>query len=73
MSLLEIYTNALYNCFISTLTPNAFSSADAALNATVLRMLYHKRYMSNLHHLFNNINILLVGYNNKNNKIFQFT
>ena len=65
MFLLESYKNALYNVFISTLTPNAFSSADAFPNATVLRMLYHKRYMSNLHHLFNNIKILLVGYDNK--------
>ena len=59
--------------FISILTPNAFSSADAVPNAKVLRMLDHKRYMSNLHHLFNNRKILLVGYNNKNNRIFQFT
>ena len=51
-----------YNVYISILTPNAFSSADAFPNAKVLRMLDHKRYMSNLHHLFNNIKIWLIGY-----------
>ena len=36
---------------VSILTPNVFSFVDDALNAKVLQMLYHKRYMLNLRHL----------------------